>query len=355
MLSPPSLTATKPLESALALLESVYGKVESSDFPRPMPKDEAGLCADGHQRRYLWTDAFGVLAYTSIAQDYSQKNNPQQAQLHQQAAQRLIQVVHECLGTPRSPQDIMRVDPDSPFGFVGLRIGKVETRKVTDYGMQFDGQYWHYIDKWLLALARAGRADDGIRIAKSVFPYFMDAGPLGTGFGGGIRWKLSVDATPPPALQRAHASDDTLMALIVFSLLQQYSSSGASLEQEIQMLRNSLQHYRLRVTDDPLGWGLEAICDQYLENQPRQAALAALQASALHPSHLSLPFRLYGAILGARIGGAVVASPQRVDELIVKSLKHEKEAMARGSEEHSSINRYVVISSRNIALRKYQK
>ena len=328
----------------MALLDSVYGTVESMDFPRPLPAGEAGLCADGgHQRRYLWTDAFGVLAYTSMAQAYSQPptNNPQQAQRYQDAADRLIQVVHQCLGTPRSQQDHMQVDPNSPTGFVGLRIGKVETRKVTDYGMQLDGQYWHYIDKWLLALERAGHADEAIRIAKSVFPYFMDAGPQGTGVGGGIRWKLSVDATPPPAWQRAHASDDTLVALIVFSILQQQhgSSAGVSLEQEIQMLRNSLQGYRLRVTDDPLGWGLEAIFDQYLQNQPRQAALASLQARAVHPSHLSLPFRLYGALMGAKIAGAAVASPQRVDELIIKSLKHEKEAMERGYEEHSSINR----------------
>ena len=69
-------------------------------------------------------------------------------------------------------------------------------------------------------------------------------------------------------------------------------------------------------------------------------ALASLQATVLQVSHLSLPFRLYGA-MGARIGGAALDSPYLVDELIVKALQHEREAMARGCEEHSSINRYV--------------
>ena len=63
-----------------------------------------------------------------------------------------------------------------------------ETRKVTDYGMHYDGQYWHYIDKWLFALARTNHIEDGIRIAKSCFPYFFSSGK----YGGGIRWKLSV-------------------------------------------------------------------------------------------------------------------------------------------------------------------
>ena len=71
---------------------------------------------------------------------------------------------------------------------------QVETREVTDYGMRYDGQYWHYVDKWLLALARTDHVDEGVRIAKSCFPYFFSSSS-----GGGIRWKLSVGefAIPP--------------------------------------------------------------------------------------------------------------------------------------------------------------
>jgi hypothetical protein len=150
----------------------------------------------------------------------------------------------------------MQTDSSSPTGYVGLRIGKVQSRKTTDYGMHYDGQYWHYVDKWLLALARAGRAEEGIRIAKSCFPHFFDAGARGDGWDGGIRWKLSVDATPAPGQERAYASDDTLVALIVFSILENARTSDdmPSLKEEIDLLRNSLQFYKPRVTSDPLGW-----------------------------------------------------------------------------------------------------
>jgi hypothetical protein len=344
------LSPSQPIQSAAQLLQSVYGPVTSPSFPLPMPKEEAGLCADGHQRRYLWTDAFGVMAYTSLADYYE---GSVQAQEYRTAADKLIDVVHQCLGRPRTnrPEDAMQpFDPKSPTGHVGLRIGKAASRKVTDYGMKYDGMYWHYIDKWLLALCRAGHEVQAVDIAKSVFPFFFDAGPHGDGRTGGIRWKLSVDATPPSSLERAHASDDALIALIVFSLLQsklerdydETITQQHNLQGEIRLLRNSLEYYRPRVTDDPLGWGLEALFDQYLDGQPRKNALASLASSALAPYHLSLPFRLYGAILGARVAGESVASPAIVDDLIKLSLEHEKEAKASGFEEHSSINRVML-------------
>jgi hypothetical protein len=333
------------MDEPLSLLNSVYGQVNSPSFPLPMPEDEAGLCADGHQRRYLWTDAFGVLCYTSIAEHYKAQGNTTEAEKYKRAADRLVNVVHACLGSPRSnkPEDRMTMDTSSPTGHVGLRIGKLYSRKVTDYGMTYDGQYWHYVDKWLLALARSGHVKEGIEIAKSCFPYFFDPGEDGTGWAGGIRWKLNVDATAPPSLQRARASDDTLVALIVFSILEAHRDpTNKSLADEIKLLKVSLQGYRPRVTDDPLGWGLEAMYDQFLKGHPRQASLKSLQSSALHPSHLSLPFRLYGAMIGARIGGESVAHQDRVNQLVELSLKHEGRAAASGVEEHSSINRVML-------------
>ena len=346
-------TLPKPgnMAEPIALLDSVYGPVESPHFPAPMPANEAGLCADGYQRRYLWTDAFGVLAYTTIAQEYQKQGNTNEYQKYKQAAETLIATVHQCLGTPRSSSsksdDQMQRDPKSPTGFVGLRIGKTESKKITDYGMRYDGQYWHYVDKWLLALARSGHVQEGIQIAKSCFPYFFDAGPDGSGHAGGIRWKLSVDATPPSSLQRANASDDTLTALIVFSILESHRSAASSnppdeesLSDEIHLLKQSLKGYRPRVTSDPLGWGLEALFDQFLKGQPRQASLHSIHSEALHPSHLSLPFRLYGAMIGARIGGEKVAPSKTVDELVRMSLAHERKV--HGAEEHSTINRVML-------------
>lgn len=331
-----------PIKKALSLLDSVYGPVTDISFPKPLPSDEAGLCHDRYQRRYLWTDAFGVLAYTSIAEMYESKNDKDKSEMYRRARDKLIRTVHACLGVPRSNEkdDAMKIDTKlSPTGYVGLRIGKLHSRKVTDYGMEYDGQYWHYIDKWLLALARSGHVNEGILIAKSCFPAFFDAES------GGIRWKLSIDSTAPPSLRMAGPSDDTLVALIVFLILQANrldDDNAPSLNNEIQMLKNALKGYKPRVTDDPLGWGLEAMYDQYLTGKPRTRALASIHESALHPSHLSLPFRLYGAIIGARVAGEAVAPKNKVDELVTMSLRYQEKAMESGYEEHSSINRVML-------------
>lgn len=335
------------MDASISLLDSVYGPVDSPVFPLPLPADEAGLCSDRHQRRYLWTDAFGVLSYISIAKRYETDNKPEEAQKYTQAANILIDVVHECLGKPRSssPVDAMSPSTISPTGYVGLRIGKVDTRQATDYGMHYDGQYWHYIDKWLFALSRCGRNEEARRLAKSVFPYFFDTGPHGTGHQGGIRWKLSVDGTPPPQLHRAHASDDGLVALIVLTILQQQQrdvSTTADFTYEIQLLQASLENYRPQVTDDPLGWGLDAWYDEFLEGHPRRSALAKYASSALdYEVHMTLPFRLYGAIIGARTAGIGPCT----DGLLTKALAYEQRAQATGYEEHSSINRVMLAMS----------
>lgn len=352
------------ISRAIALLDSVYGPVADPKFPWPMPTEEAGPCGDQQddapQRRYLWTDAFGVLAFVSLA-DMFETIDLKQANAYREAAHKLIDVVHGTLGKPRSSKstDAMTVDSTmpSPTGYIGVRIGKVESRQVTDYGMRYDGQYFHYLDKWLLALARAGRVDDGIRIAKSSFPYFFDRGHDGTGWNGGIRWKLSVNGSPPPELERAHASDDTLVALIVFSILEHHKPPDVtlSLQEEIGLLQTALVGYRPRVTDDPLGWGLEALYDRFLEGRPRSTKLRALHSRALHPHHItSLPFRLYGAMIGARLAGPSVAQPSLVDELVELAWRHELQYIRNSTaapgpvpaqknvEHHSSINRVML-------------
>ncbi len=347
------------LKHSIELLDSVYGSVDSPEFPKPMPSTEAGPCADGRQHRYLWTDAFGVLAYVSIADHFGSKGNCTHAMKYREAANTLVDVVHQCLGVPRSAKivDAMTLDSSSPTGYVGLRIGKVFSKKETDFGMSYDGMYFHYIDKWLLALARSGHIEDGIRIAKSCFPYFFDDN-AGDGRGGGIRWKLSPDASPPRNYNRASPNDDTLVALITLSILEAHRTDitsklsseeekrnyNISLDAEIKYLENALEGYVPRVTHDPLGWGLEVMYDQFLDGHPRQRALASLQSIALDQSNISLPFRLYGAMIGARLAGRDVVPERTVKQLIDMSIAHEKKAMETLSneEDHSCINRVML-------------
>mmetsp|Transcript_45784 Transcript_45784/g.115257 ORF Transcript_45784/g.115257 Transcript_45784/m.115257 type:complete len:360 (-) Transcript_45784:302-1381(-) len=329
---------------ALRLMESVYGPLQADTFPRPMPAGEAGACANG-QRRYLWTDAFGVINLVSLA---AASESEQEAQGFMAAALKLVTTVHQSLGRPSSPTHPMKPlsrppsDPNS-LEFVGLRIGKVHTRTPTDYGMNYDGMYWHYIDKWLLALVRVGEPFLAAEVAQDVFPHFFDETHKG------MRWKLSVDGTPAKGLSSTSPSDDNLTALITFSLIafachKKSPTCPPVLTPELAALRASLSAYRPRVTDDPLGWGLEALFDQWLAGRPRQRQLAALAPCALNPAHFSLPFRLYGALIGARISPDL-ADPSLTDRLVAKALNHQRVQDAHEFEEHSAINRVMLASA----------
>jgi hypothetical protein len=219
--------------------------------------------------------------------------------------------------------------------------------------MTFDGQYFHYIDKWLLALARTNHIEDGLRIAKSIFPYFFEENRSGSG---GIRWKLSVNARPPRALPPTFGpNDDTLNALIVFSMLESQRQHNdqcmpnLSLSSEIEKLQDSLQNYRPRATDDPLGWGLEAIFDQFVLGHPRMNQLRNLASAALDPSHISLPFRLYGALIGATVSSEVLVSPEELEQLRQFCIQHQFRQMektmtsdGRYHEDHAAINRVML-------------
>lgn len=127
-----SSVSNHSLKQAIDLLDSVYSSVNSRDFPLPMSSEEAGPCARTSsnsmpQRRYLWTDSFAVLAYQTISNVFLDCGEVHEAKLYQEAVEKLIYTVHQCLGKPRSDsdEDAMRLCNTSPTGYVGLRIGKV--------------------------------------------------------------------------------------------------------------------------------------------------------------------------------------------------------------------------------------
>ena len=83
----------KSVDQALHLLNSVYGPANSPDYPRSMRSSEAGPCHCQAQHRYLWTDAFAVLAYQTLSEYYStQENSDQEAKVYQDAVGKLISV-----------------------------------------------------------------------------------------------------------------------------------------------------------------------------------------------------------------------------------------------------------------------
>ena len=151
----------------------------------------------------------------------------------------------------------------------GLRIGKrLNERKPNDppderLEWDQDGQYYHYLTKWMHALNCASQVTGdptctrwAIELAQTAHDRFTYAPPSG----GRKRmyWKMSIDLTYPLVLSMGQ--HDPLDGFVTYSELQTTAagnfeeSSFPSLEREIAVMAKICQGIRL-ATDDPLGIG----------------------------------------------------------------------------------------------------
>jgi hypothetical protein len=245
-----------------------------------------GLTSAEKPQRYLWTDAFAVYTWLGLGE----------AGL----ARRLIGQVHEVLGVSR--------DPEHPTAR-GLRIGKPLPERAPDepYDPQLewerDGQYYHYLTKWMLALERAARATGeqcyhrwAVELAQAAHSAF--AYPPGAP--ARLYWKMSVDLSRP--LVPSMGMHDPLDGLATVATL--------GLERETRELAR-LCEGRTWATDDALGAGgllLDALMLARLDFKPllRQvladaeaSVAAAARSPALHlPAVQRLAFRELGLALG---------------------------------------------------------
>lgn len=113
-------------------------------------------------KRYLWTDAHGVLLLVSL-----HKYTKSQDYLTQ--AESLVKEVKRVLGRTK-----------------GYRIGQDPDR---------EGQYFHYLTKWMFALNELGKFNpeyktDAIKLVKDIHPHFCIPGV-------GIWWKMKEDLSGP--------------------------------------------------------------------------------------------------------------------------------------------------------------
>jgi len=84
--------------------------------------------AGGHRGRYLWTDAFGVVNFITLAKETS-------SPMFLTLAKQLVRTVHNVLGWTRDGTARLPLATDSEPLKGGLRIGKTEA-----YGSDRDGQ-----------------------------------------------------------------------------------------------------------------------------------------------------------------------------------------------------------------------
>ncbi len=229
-----------------------------------------GLLSTGEApQRYLWTDAFAVCNFLELYRQTGDTNFKQLA-LH------LVDQVHHVLGRHR--------DDDPRTGWIsgldeqggnlhptqgGLRIGKGmnERRPEDPVDAQLewdrDGQYYHYLTKWMHALNQAARATGdsayarwAIELAKTAharFTYVPSSGePMR------MYWKMSIDLSYPLVSSMGH--HDPLDGFITYLQLQAAAAKDSGkapmpdLSAEIADMARMCKG-KSWATDDPLGIG----------------------------------------------------------------------------------------------------
>jgi hypothetical protein len=299
--------------------------------------DATGLTEDAKPpRRYLWTDAFAVCNFLTLYQQTGDES-------YKRLALSLVEQVHGILGRhrPDDPRtgwisgfDVREGEPHPTAG--GLRIGKgMNERKPTDpfderLEWDRDGQYYHYLTKWMHALSRVGRVTGettytrwAVELAKTAHARFTYR-PY-PGARKRMYWKMSIDLSRPlvPSMGQHDPLDGLITCYELRAALRRepQRTAGLDLETEIADLA-AMCEGRDWATDDPLGLG-GLLSDAYRVGQlildgPFEqgalledllsASLSGLDAFATKsplalPANYRLAFREFGLSIGLRAVG----------------------------------------------------
>ena len=235
-------------------------------------------------RRYLWTDAFGLVLLVSLHRQSGR-------QRYLDEAEWLVGEVERVLGRAR-----------------GIRIGEALDR---------DGQYFHYLAKWLFALGRLGQLkgeyrDRAISLAHDIHRAFVIPGT-------GVMWKMKEDLSGPyPGF--GLGALDAFDGYVVYRLLDEQA-----LAPEIAEMRELVErdYQRLSINQD-LGLGMMLWLAHFFSDQPWARvqiprSLATLDRMWIDPPgyfcrapwlpHVRFAFTNYGVSLGLQ---AVQRHPDRV-------------------------------------------
>jgi hypothetical protein len=230
--------------------------------------ERTGLTGSGAPRRYLWTDAFAVCTFLGLTRVTGDGR-------YEELALRLVDRVHHTLGRHRRD--------DSRAGWIsglspregeahptqgGLRIGKdLPERRPGDLvndqlEWERDGQYFHYLTKWMHALDQMTRTTGQAvftqwarELAETAHDAFTHAKS-----GAGLRmyWKMSIDLSRPLVSVMGH--HDPLDGYVTCLQLRATASASSAptpspaLEVEAAGFRSMLDGRDL-ATADPLGIG----------------------------------------------------------------------------------------------------
>ncbi len=225
-----------------------------------------GLTENGEPRRYLWTDAFAVCNFLELQALTGEE-------IYRTLALRLVDQVHEVLGRHR-PDDprtgwisgLNEAEGQAHPTMGGLRIGKKlperQPEDVFDQQLEWerDGQYFHYLTKWMHALHVVFRktgekvydqwARELARAARAGFIYKLPSGGPKL-----MCWKVSIDLSRP--LISAMGHHDPLDGYVTCLELQ--TAAPGELAEEVREMEEICRGQEW-TTDDPLGIG-GLLCD----------------------------------------------------------------------------------------------
>ncbi|ADZ10513.1 hypothetical protein Metbo_2299 [Methanobacterium lacus] len=212
--------------------------------------------------RYLWTDAFAVCNYMGL---YNLTGDTHYLDL----GTKLINQVHQVLGKLRdksgwiSGLDKKTGEKHPTIG--GLRIGKKmdEREQNQEYDeileWEMDGQYYHYITKWIHALNITAKvsgdtkylqwAGELLKTAHDAFTYSP-----APNIPSRLYWKMSVDLKRP--LVSSMGQQDPMDGYVTYKETETISSmfDGQRYEREINEISTICKKMDLK-TNDPLGIG----------------------------------------------------------------------------------------------------
>ena len=250
----------------LNAMKLVYGPIDTLS-PADATSWTPPRLAEGHQGRYLWTDAFGVLNLLTLSALVPEKRTT-----YTTLAARLIAAVHDTLGRTRDGQARLSGASDAHPLAGGLRIGKEADED--DPGGDGDGQYHHYLTLWMFALNRMARAsgesrynDMAIELARAIHPAFVrdrdEPRPR-------MCWKTSVDLRR--VVVGSEGNLDPIDGYVVFSLLQRDNAGDTRvLEREVGEYRRILEtKWRRYISDDPLDLGMTLWTAHWFAGRPQE-------------------------------------------------------------------------------------
>ena len=281
--------------------------------------------------RYLWTDAFAVCNLLELFRKTAKER-------YKEEALKLVDQVHHVLGKHR-PDDtrsgwisgLEEEEGEAHPAIGGLRIGKKQNERKQDdpyderQEWEQDGQYFHYLTKWMHALDLVSEATGdakyrrwALELAQTAYEGFTYVTLANAKR---MYWKMSIDLSYP--LVASMGQHDALDGYITYLELERAASGDKNTPDELCLGREmtGLLHMSQTInwkSEDPLGIG-GLLADAYMltmliidnKREEHSGMLLNLLAYALegvegflhtdtlkYPAQYRLAFREFGLSIG---------------------------------------------------------